>query len=154
MPNATAHLNHFEALMARHAASSSQVRSAAKELQVDYKNIDQTAADKLSEYFQNHPTAEFTAQNEETNMGINLTTGTITIDNKPPRKRTEKSQTSNVAKRAATGLSAAQVARDNELDARKFRAFLRANDMPRHFDNKTKANAAVKKFRKAQEAAA
>jgi hypothetical protein len=69
-------------------------------------------------------------------------------------KRTEKSQTSNVAKRAATGLSAAQVARDNELDARKFRAFLRANDMPRHFDNKTKANAAVKKFRKAQEAAA
>jgi hypothetical protein len=59
MPNAAAHLNHFEAIMASHAASSSQVRSAAKELQVDYKNIDQTTADKLSEYFQNHPTAEF-----------------------------------------------------------------------------------------------
>jgi hypothetical protein len=148
MPNATAHLNHFEALMARHAASSSQVRSAAKELQVDYKNIDQTAADKLSEYFQNHPTAESIAQ--ETDMPA-----TETVAVKPAaRKRTEKSQTSNVAKRAATGLSAAQVARDNELDARKFRAFLRANDMPRHFDNKTKANAAVKKFRKAQEAAA
>jgi hypothetical protein len=142
--------------MASHAASSSQVRSAAKELQVDYKNIDQTTADKLSEYFQNHPTAEFTAQETDMTDVTAITLEGARKQNLKPMSagHVKVNQTSNVAKRAATGLSAAQVARDNELDARKFRAFLRANDMPRHFDNKTKANAAVKKFRKAQEAAA
>ncbi len=59
---------------------------------------------------------------------------------KPARKTT--------AKPAATGLTAATVARDNDLDPRKFRSFLRGQDIARTFETKAAATKAVKAFRK------
>ncbi len=46
-------------------------------------------------------------------------------------------------------MTAAQVARDNGLDGRRFRSFLRAMDMDRRFATKAQAAKAVKAFQKA-----
>jgi hypothetical protein len=46
-------------------------------------------------------------------------------------------------------VSAAQVARDNGLDGRRFRAYLRAMDMPRKFATKAEVTKAVKAFQAA-----
>jgi hypothetical protein len=99
---------------------------------------EQSAADKLS-----------------TALTTKETTMPTTTEAKPARRsrasqpRPSTKQTARRSSDSTEGISAAQVARDNELDARKFRAFLRSNDMPRQFARKADATKAVKAFRKA-----
>lgn len=68
------------------------------------------------------------------------------------RKGQPESKQSRAAKRAEQSssnvLTAAQVARDNELDGFKFRKFLRAQGIERKFASKADARKAVNAFRK------
>lgn len=74
------------------------------------------------------------------------------VTTKRSRKADAGSTTRSKARAAqapAEGITAATVARDNELDARKFRAFLRAEGIDRTFATRKAATAAVRAFRKA-----
>lgn len=71
------------------------------------------------------------------------------VDATPKPKTPRASTKESVRARGATGvLTAAEIARDHNLDARKFRAFLRARGIDRTFPNKSAANKAVRDFSK------
>lgn len=63
---------------------------------------------------------------------------------------TPKGKTTRKAPAATDGFTAAQVAKDAGIDARKFRGFLRTKGIARQFPNKAAAAKAVKAFKAAQ----
>lgn len=68
---------------------------------------------------------------------------------KPTRTRKPAVAAAPARKATTDGLSAADVARANDLDARKFRAYLRSQNIARTFTSKASADKAVKAFRAA-----
>lgn len=70
---------------------------------------------------------------------------------KPKTARATKAKAPTVAETIVKGegLTAASVARDNSLDARKFRSFLRAQGIDRTFSTKAAATKAVRAFKAA-----
>jgi hypothetical protein len=100
-------------------------------------------------------TQSSSANNKEATMASKTRTNKSNAKSTSRTRKGKAAPTARNAKRQteapkASGLSAAQVAKDNELDARKFRAFLRSAGIDRTFANKTAANKAVRAFRKAQ----
>jgi len=68
-----------------------------------------------------------------------------TTSKSTPKSAPSKAKSSKVS----TDVTAAQAARDAGISGPRFRAWLRANDMPRQWTNKTLANKAVAAFKKA-----
>lgn len=106
---------------------------------------EQIADARLEQDLTNAHNAAHEAETQENDM---IDTATKTTQS--ARKR--QGSTTRTQDRAAakpTGLTAATVARDADIDPRKFRAFLRAEGIDRTFATKAKAAAAVKRFVKA-----
>lgn len=151
----------FDDIVDQTGRSPSAVRKGAKELNINVRDLDIDSVQSLIDHFKPackgcglhfglHPDTTLCPSGYTTTKGTIMSESTETTT--PARKRQGSTTRSaeRAAKPATSGLTAAQVARDNSLDARKFRAFLRGAGIDRTFANKTAVNKAIKAFAKSQ----
>jgi hypothetical protein len=168
MPNATTARSHngqlFDSAVDRTARSASDIRTICRELKINVKDLGPADIDRIVAYvgeactscgnnrrIHNLPHAPSAlCPTGYTSKESHMSDQTVaTPADQPARKRTgSTTRSTDRAAKASTGLTAAEVARDNSLDARKFRAFLRSTDTPRTFARKADATKAVKQYQK------